>query len=123
MPTKDVPRSDWSRFLDGFSRRHEGWLVTLRVLSDFGAQVEAEGLPLEGIGLARPDGDAISVALGDSPDDRVEHVVQAPTHVRVEEIGSAEVALEIESEEGEKTLLQFRAAAPTETVNGVPSRR
>ncbi|OLE50804.1 MAG: hypothetical protein AUG51_26320 [Acidobacteria bacterium 13_1_20CM_3_53_8] len=47
---REIPREEWAEFLDIFSRQHEGWLVTVEVLSEeIGAQVEAEGKPLEGI--------------------------------------------------------------------------
>ena len=47
---REIPRGEWVKYLDGFSRRHEGWLVTVEVLgAEIGAQVEAQELPLEGI--------------------------------------------------------------------------
>ena len=50
MATQEIPRDEWREFFDGFSRRHEGWLVTVEVLgSDIGAQVEAYELPLVGV--------------------------------------------------------------------------
>ena len=30
-PGREIPRGEWLSFLDGFSRQHEGWLVTLEV--------------------------------------------------------------------------------------------
>ena len=29
MQTRQIPKSEWSLFLDRFSRQHEGWLVKL----------------------------------------------------------------------------------------------
>ena len=50
MATKEIPREEWTRFLDTFSRQHEEWLATLEILgTDIGAQQEARDLPLEGI--------------------------------------------------------------------------
>ena len=119
MRTREIPRNEWQQFLDGFSRRHEGWLARLQVLSEDGAQVEADAMPLEGISIARPKGESISVALGESADDRVERIVEAPKHLFVEEAGSAELALQIEGGAGEKILLTFRSAMSTEMVDGV----
>ena len=46
---REIPRDEWVKYLDGFSRRHEGWPVTVEVLgAEVGAQVEAQELPLRG---------------------------------------------------------------------------
>src|SRR5262245_55455947 len=110
MQTREIPRAEWPEFLDGFSQRHEGWLATLEILGELGPAVEAEALPLEGVSVDRRHNGGIAVALGRSPDDRVEHLVPSPERLWVEEAGSAELALEIESRGGEKTLLTFRSA-------------
>ena len=50
MSTQEILRNEWAKFFDGFSLRHQGWLVTVEVFgSDIGAQVEARELPLQGI--------------------------------------------------------------------------
>jgi hypothetical protein len=118
METREIPRADWAQFLDAFSRRHEGWLATLRILGDLGAAVEADSLPLEGVTVDGKRGGAIAVALGRSPTDRVEHLVPSPTRVLIEEADRAELALEIESRDGEKALLTFLKSVPTEMVDG-----
>jgi hypothetical protein len=54
MPTQEIPRDEWTTFLDTFSRQHEGWLSSLEILgTDIGAQQEALDLPLEGISASR----------------------------------------------------------------------
>jgi Family of unknown function (DUF5335) len=118
MATRDLPRESWKEFFDGFSRRHQGWLVDVEVLgSDIGAQLEAEDLPLEGIS-ADHDNKDISIAL--LRDGKItEHFVTRPQQVRVEEEGGAEVAIEIESSSGPTTIVTFRAAASPEEVDGL----
>ena len=50
MGNRLVPRSEWYRFFQEFSRRYDGARMTVRVLHPgFGSQVEARGLPLRGI--------------------------------------------------------------------------
>ena len=50
MKNRQVPHAEWPRFFEGFTRRHQGWLATVRVVDErLGAQVEARDLPLEGI--------------------------------------------------------------------------
>jgi Family of unknown function (DUF5335) len=118
MATRDIPRESWKEFFDGFSRRHQGWLVDVEVLgSDIGAQLEAEDLPLEGIS-ADHDNKDISIAL--LRDGKItEHFVTRPQQVRVEEEGGAEVAIEIDSASEAKTIVTFRAAASPEEVDGL----
>lgn len=119
MRNRQVPRSEWPSFFRGFSRRHEGWPVTVRVLSGrFGSQVEARELPLKGIVADAAGSGPISIHIGGLLDQHVEHDVPDPSQVWVSENG-AEEALDIESLDGTKTILQFRAAAQAETVDGL----
>lgn len=114
MATKEIPREEWTEFFDGFSRRHEGWLATVEVLGSAGAQVEARELPLVGIAADRHGANTISVIAAATPEEHVTHIVQNPTHVRIEEgapVGGG--AVQIESEAGETTLVSFRPGSPS----------
>ena len=121
MRNRLVSRTEWFRFLGEFSRRYQGWLVTVRILHpSFGSQVEARELPLEGI-VASADGSGpISLHLGGSAKSNVEHEIPSPRQVWVElsEEG-AEEALGVVSEDGTKTIVEFRAPALPETVDGI----
>ena len=123
MATKEIPREEWTRFLDTFSRQHEGWLVTLEVLAaDIGAQQEASNLPLEGITATSTDDESQSIAinLGKTPEDHVTHTITEPTRIWLEQTSEgANAALEIESADEVKTLLRFCSALPAEMVDGV----
>lgn len=127
MATKEIPRGEWTTFLDSFSRQHEGWLATLELLGpDIGAQQEARNLPLEGITATSKDDEsqAITINLGQTPEDHVTHTVAKPTRVWLEQTtDGANAALEIESVDDIKTLLRFRSAMPAEMVDGVVLER
>jgi hypothetical protein len=120
---REIPREEWGEFLDSFSRQHEGWLVTVEVLGDeIGAQVEAEGKPLEGITAELKDGgvDSIIITMGLTPAEHVTHNITAPTHIRLEQAETgANMALQIESSEGVTTLVRLRSAMLPEMVDGV----
>ena len=120
MRTRQIPRAEWPPFFDGFNRRHEGWLATVRVLTPtLGAQVEAQDLPFEGI-VADPEVNSLSLHLGKSAGSHLEHPVERPVQVWLELTDDgADSALEIESENGVKTILQFRSAVLPETVDGL----
>ena len=48
--TREIKREEWSDFFDAFSRRHEGWLVTIELLDkDLGDQIEVRDKALKGI--------------------------------------------------------------------------
>jgi len=123
MPTKEIPRDEWNKFLDTFSRQHEGWLATLEVFAaDIGAQEQAHNLPLEGITATSTNDDSQSIAinLGRTPEDHVTHTITRPTRLWLEQTSEgANAALEIESADEVKTLLRFRSALPAEMVDGV----
>lgn len=121
MRTNEIPPHEWIAFCDAFSRRHQGWLVKLSVLDPkLGAQVEAVALPLQGI-VADPHRRGIAIQLGERPAD-VEHAVRHPLRLWVELAGdgdAAEAALEIESEDGTRAILEFRGALLPEMVDGL----
>jgi hypothetical protein len=120
---REIPREEWAEFLEGFSRQHEGWLVTVEVLGEgVGAQVEAEAKPLAGI-TAEPNGGgegSISITVGRTPAGRVTHNVASPTHVRIEQAeNGADMALQVESSGGATTLVRLRSAMLPEMLDGV----
>ena len=122
MATREIPRDSWKEFFDGFSRRHQGWLATVEVLGAVGAQTEARELPLDGISVDH-GGKSIDIALG-PPGKGVSRVISKPSHVRIEEEGGADRALQIESADGDTTLVTFRSALPPEMVDGLlPDQR
>ena len=122
MVTREIPRNEWPRFFDEFSRRHRGWLVTIEIFGSLGAQVEAKERPLNGIVAEERDGSfAIEILTGSAPGETLTHTITRPTRIQVEETREgAEVAVQIESSDEGKTLIRFRATALPETVDGLP---
>lgn len=113
MKTRDIPKDQWPKFFSSFSQRHEAWLTTLEIFgSELGAQVQERELPFEGI-ISEGDevsGDQIVIMIGAKPDDHITHTISHPTQVSLEQTeGGADVALQIDSADGLKTLLRFRS--------------
>ena len=122
MQTVEIPREAWGQRLNEFTAVHEGWLVSLDVLAaEIGAQPEIRNLPLLGVSSDRIDRDAtIAISVARSATDHLTHVIHAVTRVYVERTEEgADAALQIESADGTRTILRFRAAVLPETVDGI----
>jgi hypothetical protein len=118
MSTRDIPREQWGRFFDDFSKKHDGWVVTLEVIgSDLGDQEEASGLPLVGISADVKDREnRIEIIVGGRPDVDVTRIIDTPKRVWFKESGTlGEDAIEVESEDGTKTILNFNRVLPEQT--------
>lgn len=113
MHTVEIPRRDWTIRLEEFSRVHEGWPVSLDILAPLlGAQSEFRQLGLAGITAEPTDGGTIAMTVAVPPGGFHTHTIHSPVHVFIEETDEgAEAALEIESADGTKAILQFRIGA------------
>jgi Family of unknown function (DUF5335) len=123
MRTVVIPKADWSAKLDEFSAIHDGWRVSLDVLTpEFGAQPEIDNVPLRGVTAELSTGDpVITIAAGWKDADQITHSIHAPTRVQLEQNDSgADVALAIEGADQSKAILRITSPAMPETVDGVP---
>ena len=124
MQTRDIPREQWVRFFDDFSKNHEGWIVTLEVLgADIGDQEEANNLPLVGISAdVKARENRVEIIVGGRPDVDVTRSIERPKHIWVKEPRlPGDEAIEIESEDGIKTILNFHRIRPEETERQLPA--
>jgi hypothetical protein len=121
MRTTEIPRADWSRVLAEFSATHDGWLVSLDILSpDLGAQPDIIDLPLVGATFEDLRAGTLTISAGRSAVPEITHAIQAPRHLWVERTDAgADAALAIESADGATTILRLRTAALPETVDGI----
>jgi hypothetical protein len=123
MKTRDIPRPEWSSFLESFSQMHQGWLVRVDdVAMPAGpTAVEARGLPLIGATYDRRD-DMIAIALGGHEGEHLTRILQHPSRVAVEQTDDGiEQGVRIESETGPATRVTFRSAVRPEEVDGLPT--
>ena len=124
MQTVEIPREGWTPTLDEFTAIHEGWLVSLDVLgSTIGAQPEITNLPLLGVSADRVTDGPITISAARSAAEHITHTIHAPSRVYIERRDDgADVALQIESADGTKSILRFRVAALPETLDGIVHR-
>jgi hypothetical protein len=126
MDTKEIPREEWRKFFDEFSRQHRGWITTVEVVGgDIGDQEETTRLPLAGISAeVKASKTTIEIIVGErsvEPETRVTRIIQAPKRVWFkppEQPGDE--AVEIESEDGRKTLVIFARIPPEQVERQLP---
>jgi hypothetical protein len=121
MPVREIPREQWTAFLDSFSREHERWLSTVETLdAELGAHVASREKVLRGVSVdLSGEDEVIAIFLGAGAQDHAAHLVHAPSHVWLRETEEgAHEALHIESRDGMGTLLRFRSPVLAETLDG-----
>ncbi len=112
--TTNIPREQWSQFLDQFSRQHQGWRASIEIEDpERGPQHVAEDAPFQGISFddRGSESGSLEVAVGDQPDRFVSHLIEQPRALRVlEERPGEQAAIQIESKDAPVTLVMLRMA-------------
>jgi hypothetical protein len=110
MRTKNIPSDKWRRELDELSRTHDGAMISMEVLGgEIGAQREVQDQPLRGISSDRR---GVAIRLEKRGGIHLEHLIAHPTALRIVETDEGAVmALEVEDEGGNFTLVSFRSPA------------
>jgi hypothetical protein len=126
MKTKEIPKNEWPKFFDSFSRQHEGWQVTLEIFgTEIGAQVQERGLAFEGIvdEWDEVQGNQLVIIVGAKSDDHITHSIGRPIEVSMEQTDEgADAVLAIKSADGVMALLRFRSPILPEMVDGLVSQ-
>jgi hypothetical protein len=125
MITTEIPRQQWIKFFDDFSKKHEGWIVTMEVLGqDLGDQEQTATMKLIGVSADVKDRESrVEIIAGDRPDAHLTRIINSPKRVwlkQPEEVGHE--SIEVESEEGISTLLRFRHILPEEVERQLPEK-
>lgn len=110
MPTIEIPRDQWTSFLDTLSRFHVEEPVSVDVLrSDIGAQKEICHLPLGGISADLKGSSAsIAISAGPGPGESISHVISEPQRIRLlRTFTDDDDVLEILAADQSKTLVYF----------------
>lgn len=108
MNTDEIAAESWQRFLDEFSRVHDGWFVDLEIQNpDFGSQKEVQSRALRGLTWEGKRKQIIILA-SDTEGNHVGHVVDSPRRIWLERNDEGnDQALAIESKDGTVALLIF----------------
>jgi hypothetical protein len=107
---REIPRDEWLRFLDDFSKQHEGWIVNWEILgTDLGVQEKTHRLPLVGVSAdVKGREPRIDVITGGRLDAHMTQIIYKPKRVWFKQSDQpGHEALEIESADGRVTLITF----------------
>jgi hypothetical protein len=127
MNTRKISIDEWGRFCDTFSREHHGWLVSVAVTDaipdDAGelrpAKMLAQNLPLQEVREAQTDSEAeIMITVGEGVEETsflVENVAELYENTEADK----DIGMRIDSINNSTTVLQFRAAAEPEELDGL----
>jgi len=120
MPTRDVPRDQWTEFLDNFSRRHRAWLATIQQSGEaFGRTASAEA-PLGSVRATREGSGMSAIEIAFAGDGHVPLRIEHPSALRVRQTGDGgESGLEIVDDEGVSTRVEFRSSARPDMLDGL----
>ncbi|HEX7421362.1 MAG TPA: DUF5335 family protein [Thermoanaerobaculia bacterium] len=121
MSRRAINRSEWTNFVDAFSRRHDGWLISVAVEErSTPRRYLTHDTPLRGV-VAELDDDISSMMVftGDTTPHWT-HFIEHATGLEVEENrDGADTALRITDESGTRTILEFRSPMRPELVDGI----
>jgi hypothetical protein len=124
MFRQEIPRDEWSAFLDHFTRVHRGWRVRVETTRSAGRpRLLADDIELAGIscdpGLHRAG--AIVIEVGETGEKHLTHWVARPRRILLEQDDEgADRALRIASERRETVVVRLRTPARIETLDGYP---
>jgi hypothetical protein len=122
MDSQEIPRGEWIRFFDDFSKQHQGWIVHWEVLGrDIGDQEKTTRLPLVGISADAKGKPRIDIIVGGRLDAHVTHIIETPKRVvfkQPEQPGHE--ALEVEAEDGRVTIVTFAHIDPEQKERLLP---
>ncbi|HXN45377.1 MAG TPA: DUF5335 family protein [Bryobacteraceae bacterium] len=113
MQEREIPASRWRDFFDTFSMQHKDWIATIEI----GERVEARELPLVGVSADSKGSEpnAIEIEVGRDPSDQLTHIIDEAERVTFRQSeDEAQLELEIEAADGEKTAVRLRRATRAE---------
>jgi hypothetical protein len=122
MSTQKIPREEWVKFFDDFSKKHLGWITSVKLMGpQIGDQEEASGLPLVGISADLKDSEhRIEIGVGGRPDSDFTHIINSPKAVELRPAVGGLEALEVTSSDGTITLVTFSYVPAEQTERELP---
>ncbi len=107
-----VQRSEWSNFARRFSKGHDGWSASLRVLqAPGGFELAVEDRPFRGLTFETRPAETLILSFGDEADEHLAHVIESPQDIGVVDDGSSHCSLVVGSADGFGCVLDLEDPA------------
>src|SRR5215467_4967505 len=96
VETQEIPQKDWPEFFEGFSRRHESWIVYMEIFDrETSEQIGSRTLHLKSITAE----DGMIVIVGEDEVNEINQLVRGPSRVLLTKSSEgADEGIEIDSE-------------------------
>jgi len=121
MSAVAIPPEEWNDFLEGFSKRHQGWLVRIEIHDlqteeDVGSQY----LPLHSVELDTEDPNNLRINVTvDSDHKLIKHILFRPCRLTLQlAADGSDESLNIQSL-NTSTTIRFRAAVLPDVVDDI----
>jgi hypothetical protein len=117
----EIPPEEWRSFFNGFSRQHEGWVITVTVTPPNRERSEAGNCRLENISSDNlKPGHEIYLTVSRNDGWQVASRIASPAKVVFRrDLDGAHEGVDINSTDGTLTSIRFRVTARPETLDGV----
>lgn len=114
----NIPPDEWSRFFDELTSEHRDGIVTIDAnTSELEDRFHVQDVPLEAIVLML-DGneEVISIVVREGALRHTMHSIHEPLRVTYQTAGGVAIRLQVESENGDTTIVKFRSMSVPDTV-------
>ena len=113
----EIPANDWERFLESFTKQHQGWIASVATVSEKRTSMQAIACRVQRI---TSEASQIRFSMECERGNRIEESVTKPVRLvfkRDEE--GAHQGLDVVSSDRSVTMLRFRAPVRPEILDGV----
>ena len=121
MTRRAIKRSEWTSFVDSFSRRHDGWLISVAVAEGSAPRrYLTHDVPLRGVVAELEEDISSMMVFTGRTTPHATHFIEHASGLEIEETrDGADAALTITDESGARTILEFRSPMRPELVDGI----
>jgi hypothetical protein len=115
----EVPPKDWESFLESFSLQHEGWLASVSVGHGTKSSMVASKCRLQSVSIDCTEKFCVNISVLAGGKRQIHSVPEPSLLTFKRDIDGAHQGLQIASADGSVTFLEFRAAALSESLDGI----
>ena len=130
MFNQEIPLKEWREFCESFSREHHGWLVSVGLVNTQQLeheetipkdqlQILADNYPLQEVMEAQKDDDVEFMVTVGKGTNESSYLIKDVVRLYAQKENGGHKGLRIDSRNATTTLVQFRAAAEPQALDGL----